>query len=188
MSAHSLDDLSRAIRDTVRNASADKRLITADEVAETLRRLGFGDLLEPSPQVDARHRVAAMLSGLPGVESLASVSGGVAYHDTTVLSRAYARILDRKIAPAVMLAEEVRSNCRDYPRPVSVELFEKPPFDLAPQALRAALETLESDPKFQDIASLTTSEGAAYLFSTLHMRRAHALFLAERDASFALDP
>ena len=65
----------------------------------------------------------------------ASRSGRPLYHDPALLSRSYARLLDDKDVPEALLAEAVRSHSRDYPRPVPVEFFEKPPFNLAPQDL-----------------------------------------------------
>ena len=188
MSPEDQDPLALAILDVVRGASAQMRLVTAEEVEDELRRRGFGESLATPCEAGQGRSVAAVLSGLPGVESLDGVSGGVAYHDTAVLGRAYARILDRKSAPAVMLAEEVRSNCRDYPRPVPVELFEKPPFDLDPETVDATLAAMAADGQYRDIASLATASGAVYLFSCLYLERGYALFLAERQASFTRDP
>jgi len=188
MNAIDEDGLARAIGDTVRSASAKAQLITADAVVEQLRQRGFGKCPGTSPEAGLCLSVAAMLSALPDIAPLASVSGSIVYHDTTVLSRTYARILDRKSASAMLLAEEVRSNSRNYPRPVPRELFEKPPFDLAPETITAVLKALASGQEFRDIASVTTSAGAVYLFSDLYLERGYAAFLAEQDASFAMNP
>lgn len=180
--------LTRAVLDAVREASAQMRLVTAEEIAEELRRRGLAERSATLSETGPSLSVAAVLASLPGVESLASVSGGVVYYDAALLSGGYARILDRKGLTAVMLAEEVRSNSRDYPRPVARELFEKPPFDLAPETVEATLAAMADDGQYHDIASLTTASGAVYLFSSLYLERAYALFLAEREASFVMDP
>lgn len=188
MSAEDQDALALAILDAVRDASGQMRLVTAEEIAEELRRRGLAEHSATLSETEPGLSVAAVLSGLPGVESLASVSGGVVYHDAALLSGGYARILDRKSVAAVMLAEEVRCNCRDYPRPVPRELFEKPPFDLAPETVEATLAAMAEDGQYRDIASLATASGAVYLFSSRYLERAYALFLAEREASFVMDP
>ena len=188
MSAVGEDWPPRAILETVRRASAQARLLTADAVVAELRQSGCGEDLATAADAQPCRSVAAILSELPDIASLASVSGHTVYHDTTVLSRTYARILDRKSATAVLLAEEIRSNSREYPRPVPLELFEKPPFDLSPEIVRVALEAMASCREFEDIASLTTSAGAVYLFSTLYLERDYAAFLAEQDASFVMNP
>ena len=120
--------------------------------------------------------------------ALTSRSGRTLYHAPALLSRSYARLLDNRDAPDTLVAEAVRSNSRDYPRPVSVELFEKPPFGLAPQDLAAILAAMAAKPEFGDIASVTTSTGTAYLFSSRYLPRAYAAFLAEQDASLAMNP
>ena len=110
------------------------------------------------------------------------------YHDPALLSHSYARILDRKGCPAVLLAEEIRVNSREYPRPVPVELFEMPPFDLTPGAIEAVLTAMAADPAYRDITFTTTTMGTVYLFSSLYLERGYATFLAEQDESFAINP
>lgn len=188
MTADDAPSLARAAGETVREASAAACLIAADEILARLRARGLGEQLETPPGTDPCQRLAATLSGLPGIASFVSLSGDTVYHDPTLLSRTYARILDRKSAPAVLLAEEVRSHSREYLRPVPLELFAAPPFHLAPETLAAVLAALAADPAFRDIASTTTSTGDAYLFSSLYLEHNHAAFLAEQDASCALNP
>ena len=86
------------------------------------------------------------------------------------------------------MAEAVRSHSRDYPRPVPVELFEKPPFNLGAQDLADILKSLAADPEYQDIATIRASTGTTYLFSCLHLTRAYAAFLAEQEASLPMNP
>ncbi len=188
MSARDEPDLARAALETVREASAATRLIAADEILERLRALGFDDRLETPPGADPCPRLTAVLSGLPGIASFASLSGRILYHDPALLSRTYARLLDHKDAVEVLLAEEIRSNSRDYPRPVPAALFEKTPFDLAPETIAAALDAMAANPAFRDITATRTSLGTVYLFSSLYLERGHATFLAEQDESLALNP
>jgi len=180
--------LDQAICETVREASAAARLIAADEVVDQLRQHGLGECPEMLPEADPCRRVTAVLSELPDIAAFVSLSGRTVYHDPALLSRTYARILDRKGNPAVLLAEEVRSNSREYPRPVPVELFEAPPFDLSPETIEATLRALAADPAFRDITFTTTALGAVYLFSSRYLERRYATFLAEQDESFAMDP
>jgi len=188
MSAIDQGSLARAVRETVCAASAAARLIAADEVVDQLRQHGFGECPEMLPETDQCLGVTAVLSELPDIASFVSLSGRTVYHDPALLSRTYARILDRKDNPAMLLAEEVRSNSRDYPRPVPVELFEAPPFDLSPEIIEATLTAMAADPVYQDITFTTTALGSVYLFSSRHLERSYATFLAEQDESFAMDP
>jgi hypothetical protein len=188
MTADDAESLAQAALQAVREANAATRLPDAEAVLQRLREQGLGECLGEPPGADPCRRLAAVLSGLPDIASFAGLSGRTVYHDPMLLSHTYARILDRKNAPAVLLAEEIRSNSRQYPRPVPVALFEKPPFDLTPEAIAAALAALAAQPAYRDITAITTSTGAAYLFSSLYMERNHAAFLAQQDASCAMNP
>ncbi|WP_428567005.1 MAG: hypothetical protein ACP59X_07170 [Solidesulfovibrio sp. DCME] len=181
-------DPARAVVALIRQASAAGRPIGAREVLEGLRAGGFAPCPEASPEADSQPWLAAVLSGQPGIASFAGLSGQVLYHDPALLSRTYARILDRKGSPVALVAEEIRANSRDYPRPVPVTLFAAPPFDLTPQALDAARSAMAASPEYDDIASVTTSTGAVYLFSTRHLERPYAAFLAEQHETFAQNP
>lgn len=136
----------------------------------------------------AAQRIDAVLGTHQGIASFASLSGETLYHDPEVLSATYARIVDRKAAPLALMAEEVRLNSRDYPRPVPVELFEAPPFDLSPEEIRQALQGMAGSAEYEDITFTATSTGAVYLFSLLHLKRGYAEFLAERAENMVLNP
>ena len=188
MSEADAKDLARAVLETVREASVAMRLIAADEILDQLVARGLAKQLPTQPEADPCLLLADILADLPGIAALNSLSGRTVYHDPALLSRTYARILDHKDAPEWLLAEEIRANSRDYPRPVPVELFEKTPFNLAPETIAAALEALSCSQEFRDITSLTTAAGAVYLFSTLYLKRGYAVFLAEQEASLAGNP
>jgi hypothetical protein len=181
-------DLPRAVLETIREASAQPRLIALEELLERLRARGLAGSLEAPPEADSCRRLAALLADLPDVAAFVGRSGRTVCHVPALLSHTYARILDHKDAPELLLAAEIRSNSRDYPRPVPVEFFEKTPFNLAPETIEAALKALSSRQEFQDITSLTTAAGAVYLFSTLYLERGYAVFLAEQEASLAMNP
>ncbi len=188
MNAGDAPDLGRAVLETVREASAAARLIAAEEVLERLVARGFGECLGTAPEGDPCRRLVAVLSGLPAIASLASLSGRTLYHDPALLSRTYARILDRGGDPPRLMAEEIRANSRDYPRPVPVELFEAPPFDLAPAVIEAALKAMAAGEEYRDITFTTTSQGTVYLFSSLYLERNYATFLAQQDETFSMNP
>jgi len=183
-----LADLPRAVLEIIREASAEPRLIALEEILEGLRERGLAKRLETSPPDEPCTALAAIVADRPEIAALTSRSGRTLYHDPALLSRSYARLLDNQDAPDTLVAEVVRSNSRDYPRPVSVELFEKPPFDLAPPDVAAILDAMAAKPEFGDIATIRTSTGTVYLFSSLYLTRAYAAFLAEQEASLAMNP
>jgi len=182
------DALPRAVLETIREASAQPRLIALDEILERLRARGFAERLETPSGVDPCSQLAAILSDLPEIASFVSRSGRTVCHDPALLSRTYARLLDHQDAPEVLLAEAIRSNSREYPRPVPVELFGKPPFRLTPETIDLTIKAMAANPEYQDITSTRTSMGSVYLFSSLYLERSQATFLAEQDDAFALNP
>jgi hypothetical protein len=212
MTARDAAELAQAAAEAVCEASRDQRLVSRDDVLAVLLERGFRDCLEgpgadgndggadpaapdgevnerrTPPEENADARLAGILSGHTGIASFASLSGKTVYHAPELLSRTYARILDRKGSPVALLAEEIRANSRDYPRPVPVELFEAPPFGLPPDAIGAVLRAMAASSEYQDITYTATSTGAVYLFSTLHLERGYAAFLAERAETLAMNP
>jgi hypothetical protein len=181
-------ELPRAVLQIIREASAEPRLIALEEILERLWERGLAERLETAPPDEPGTALAAIVADRPEIAALTSRSGRPLYHDPALLSRSYARLLDNQDAPEALVAEAVRSNSRDYPRPVPVELFEEPPFGLAPQDLAAILAAMAAKPEFGDIATIQTSTGTAYLFSSLYLPRAYAVFLAEQEASLAMNP
>lgn len=147
-----------------------------------------GQNAQDGPPPDLAGQVAAVLAALPGIASFPGLSGEPLFHDARMLSATYARIVDRRNAPLALLAEEVRLNSRDYPRPVPVELFEAPPFSLAPGDILAALKDMAGRPEFADIAWTTAPGGTVFLYSTRHLTPHYAQFLAERSEGLAANP
>lgn len=197
----------------VRRASGELRLLTQaqvlEEVLEAVGAEGQNGAAQHGEAADAQapetvapegQELLALLPGIlpdilpdilaqhPDLASFEGISGQTLYHAPELLSRTYARILDRKGSPLTLMAEEIRTNSRDYPRPVPVELFEAAPFDLTPEDIEQALRSMAADPDFQDIAFATTSSGAVHLFSTRHLERGYAAFLAQRAESLAENP
>jgi hypothetical protein len=190
--------LTAAAAEVALQASREGRLTTRREVLQALAAGGFFEQAEGLGDSDgagqalAEEEASAALAGIladhPRLASFEGLSGQTVYHCPDLLSRTYARILDRKGSPLLLMAEEIRTNSRDYPRPVPVELFEAPPFGLAPEEIEHTLRIMAADPQYQDITFLPTSTGAVYLFSTLHLERRYAQFLAQRSESLAMNP
>lgn len=189
--------LKEAAVEAVREASGQGRLATMEDLLAALE--ADGAFLSPvglvpagleaeGPGEDMPALLAAALAEAPEVACFQSLSGAVLYHAPDLLSHTYARILDRKGSPLLLMAGEIRANSRDYPRPVPVELFEAPPFDLTPEEIGQALQGMATDPKYRDITFTTTPSGAVFLFSTRHLERGYAAFLAQRAESLVQNP
>lgn len=176
-----------ALAEAVREASRAGRLIGGDELLAGLKEHGlFGT---DERQWDMEALMAETLAVHQDLAALESISGKTLYHVPALLSRTYASILDRKGSPVILIAEEIRKNSAEYPRPLPLEIFEGPPFDLTPEQIEDSLKTMAASPEFQDVTFTTTSTGAVYLFSSRYLERHYAAFLAERaDVGLALNP
>jgi hypothetical protein len=179
MSGQESETLCQALAEAIREASRAGQLVGRDELLTDLRaRSLLGPNEADAPDMEAL--LAETLDTYQELAALTSISGEILYHAPSLLSRTYAAILDRKTSPVILIAEEVRRNSAEYPRPVPLELFEQPPFDLIPEQIEASLKSMAASQEFQDISFTTTSSGAVYLFSTRYLERPYAAFLAER--------
>jgi hypothetical protein len=183
----------RAVLVAVRAASREGKLISLAEVRTAALALAAESPSAPGdgPPDEAKltdERLVALLEGHPGVAAFAGIGGETLYHAPDLMSRTYARILDRRGAPTLLMAEEIRANSRDYPRPVPVELFEEQPFGLSRADIETALAGMAASPDFADISFVETPGGAAFLFSQRFLPRPYAQFLAERAESLAENP
>lgn len=176
------------LANVVRDASRAGRLMGMEGLLESLKSRGATDVEGPDfPGIDAL--MDETLASYPEIEALESISGQTLYYVPALLSRTYASILDRKSSPVILMAEEVRRNSADYPRPLPLEIFEESPFDLKPDQIADSLKTMAETPEFHDITFVTTSVGGVYLFSSRFLDRHYAAFLAERaDVGLALNP
>jgi hypothetical protein len=119
--------LSEAAAEAVREASRQGRLCTREDVLAALAAGGFFHPAEGQADADnagqtlAAEEAAAALAGLlaeqPGLASFEGLSGQTVYHAPDLLSQTFARILDRKGSPLLLMAGEIRANSRDYPGP-----------------------------------------------------------------------
>jgi hypothetical protein len=78
-----------------------------------------------------------------------------------------------------LIADTVREESRTYPRPTDLRFFNDPPFSLSDRELREALGMMELRPEFADIKRSRASNGALYLYSSLHLVEALAESLTE---------
>jgi hypothetical protein len=102
------------------------------------------------------------------------------YYSSQGMTQAYALMLLQKLGdPARLIAEVIRQNSASYPRPVPLDMFTHPPFDLTREQVVDCLERMTVEEEYRDIASTTTSASTIFLYSTLHLEPEHASMLAE---------
>jgi hypothetical protein len=163
----------------IRKRSAASQIISESEI--------LGLLKDQHPALldgnRAEEDISAILTQLVlENEDLHKFTGTVyqCYYSSHYMTEAYAKILLHKLdGPLRLVAETVRQNAREYQRPVPLDIFTKPPFDLAHQEILGYLATMATTAGYDDIATTSTSALGIYLYSTSHLEREHAAMLAE---------
>jgi hypothetical protein len=173
-------ELSTDILSIIHNRSSSGQLVRADEILIELHAQGF----IASEDIEHKTHLATLLKQvLQENQDIREVSGpnGIAYyHSVQSMSQTYAGILVWKLEnPLWLIAEVVRKNSQLYPRPVSVDSFLEPPFDLTSEEIEECLTTMGEQKEYQDIAQTITSVGTRFVYSTQHLDPDHAVTLAE---------
>ncbi len=103
------------------------------------------------------------------------------YFSENFMTAAYALHLFRVAEkdPARMVADTVRDESRIYPRPTPAYSFLHSPFNMSEAQLDGVLWQISQRNDMTDIKSTTVSNGALYLYSTLHLTVLHAETMAE---------
>ncbi len=132
------------------------------------------------PDGDIRPTLAEALHEHDDLHELAAEGGARHYYSSQGMTQGYASMLLQKQGdPARLIAEVVRENCVTYPRPVPLDLFTRPPFNLTAEQIMDCLEQMGCREEYRDIASTATSASTVFLYSTLHLEPEHASMLAE---------
>ena len=97
------------------------------------------------------------------------------------MTRAYAAYLYRLAEKDLvgLVVETVREDSRLYPRPTPLDFFLDPPFTFTRDQLDDVLARIRERGDCRDIRESRASNGARYLYSTLHLTVAHAEALTE---------
>jgi len=102
------------------------------------------------------------------------------YYSSRSMTGEYAEILlHAQEGPVRLIAETVRHNASVYRRPVPLDIFAEPPFNLAYRQVLDCLATMAEIEGYDDIGTTITSSSATYLYSTSHLEKEYAVMLAE---------
>lgn len=161
----------KAIVAMIRQNSEAGQLIAESEI---LRRIADQHLLT-SPAADPAEETGKVLEnamdGNEDLHELAAPDGSRYYYSSQFMTHTYAMILLQKQGdPLRLIAEIVRQISEAYPRPVPLDIFTQPPFDLTHQEALNRLERMAAEEEYRDIAATTTSTSRMFLYSTLHLR------------------
>ena len=170
----------KAIIVMIRQSSEAGQLISETEI---LRRVADQQLLA-SPAADPEEEAGKILKKVMeesgDLNELIAQDGSRRYYSSQFMTETYAMILLRKQGDSLrFIAEIVRQNSEVYPRPVPLDIFTRPPFDLTRQEVLNNLERMAAEEEYRDIVPTTTSASRMFLYSTLYLESEHASMLAE---------
>ena len=174
------EEVAGAIAALIRQESKAGKLISGCEI---LCRAADQKLF-PMPAAGTGEEAGNILRKVVGenedLHELAAEDGSRSYYSSHFMTEAYAGILLQKQGDRLrLIAEIVRQNSAAYPRPVPLDLFTQPPFDLTPQEVLNGLEGMSIQDEYEDIKPTITSTSRVFLYSTLHLEPDHASMLAE---------
>jgi hypothetical protein len=163
----------------IREKSAALQLISSSEISALLA----DESLSPSDGDQKSAAIAAILRQLVHETDdlqMLSGTGSRCYYSAHYMTDTYAIILLRKRdGPLRLIAETVRQYACTYQRPVSLDIFTGPPFNLTRHQVLDCLTAMAAAEGCDDILTTSTSANGIYLYSTSHMEAEHAAMLAE---------
>jgi hypothetical protein len=163
------------IADLIRARSSTRKLTALADIEAESNCPGTDRLMEP-----AQTLIQDVTSRHDDIKAVIDSAGHPFYYSERFMTGAYAGVLLLKGEGLLrMMAEVIREQSRIYPRPVPVALFQCSPFDLSEDQISVGLKEMLRKSPYRDIAQLTTSTGALFVYSTNYLDLDHASMLAE---------
>jgi len=165
----------------IREKSKEGHFVMTEEVLSELLNRGFLDSEKEGGRfVEASSILEETLRRNEDLRERKGQGGVSRYYSSLAMSETYATLLIRKEGDfLLMMAEVIRENSAIYPRPVPLDIFMEPPFDLAREKIFECLKKMGEQAEYRDIAQTTTSVGTIFLYSSRHLDPDHASMLAE---------
>jgi len=164
------EDADEKIAARIRQCSEEGRLIAERELqaSATEEPKAFESLLEN------------LLERHDDLHKLTARDGTRKFYSSRCMTEAYAVILLHKEEdPLQLIAEIVRQNSRDYPRPVPLDIFSVEPFGMTAHEVSDCIQKLTADNAYADILVMETVTSRKFLYSARYLEPAHAALLAE---------
>jgi hypothetical protein len=172
--------VSQEIVSFVRDRSREGQLTSRDEL---LQHLIDGKRLSAIPEEQATAFESALRGAFEknlDLQEVADPKGEIQFCSSQYMTEAYTSILLRKKGdPLELMAGIIRENSAVYPRPIPLETFKQPPFDMTEDDIKTCLQQMTGQEEYTDIRQTTSSIGTIYLFSSTHLEPSHASMLAE---------
>jgi hypothetical protein len=166
---------SEAAARIIRERSRAGQLASVEDVAPSEGKAsegGQGDALKDLSRI--------MMEEIKDIREIRSRDGARHYYSTLFMTEAYAGMLLKKEEdPLRLIADLVRENAAQYPRPTPIDVLKVSPFEMSQEGILACLQNMAAGEEYKDIERLSTSAGTVFLYSTRHLDPAHASMLAE---------
>jgi hypothetical protein len=169
-----------AVAGVIRQSSEAGQLISKSEILHRVIDQHLLILQVADPEKEAESILKEAVEESQDLRELANQEGSNHYYSSLLMTESYARILHKKqIHHLQLIAEIIRQDSAVYPRPVPLDMFTQPPFDLTLQEVLNDLERMAAEEEYRDIVQTTTSVSRVFLYSTLHLEPEYASMLAE---------
>jgi len=172
-------DKVQAILDVIIEKSEGGHLITESEIYEcAAKKVPCGDARNLEKGV--RSILNTLIKAKSDIRALESKDGTKLYFSSRRMTDNYATmLLQKRDNEFQLIADVVRQNSKDYPRPVPLDMFCERPFEFSNQTIMEALAKMSANRSYRDIVSMTTSTSRIFLYSSRHLEHDHASMLAE---------
>lgn len=162
----------------IRRISHSGRLADHDELLKEMAGSDSSSLGLNEGIADYDAILKTILSENGDIREIDGADGKHRYYSTNEINEQYARMLARR-GEYGFLAEIIREQSRIYPRPVPLDMFMQPPFDLTLRQVMDCLAEMNKDKNYEDILQTTTSMGTMFLYSVRGLDPVYASVLAE---------
>jgi hypothetical protein len=174
------EDAEQAVTVLIRNCSEEGRLISEDEVLTCATAKNLLDSPPAGRAAESRKILNSILKKKGDVQALVAAEGSRRLYSTQFITEAYAvMLLQTQGDPLQLVAAVIRQNSKIYPRPVPMDFFTLPPFEIAAKDVMDYIVRMAKDKSYKDIVMTATSTTRKYLYSSLYLEPAHAQMLAE---------
>lgn len=174
------EQISQTIARIIRERSETAQLTQSEEIWAQIVGLGLVTSGAADETVNFKAILEQVVQENTDLMEISAENGLAYYYSTRNLSETYAGILvSKEEGPLSVIARVVRENSEIYPRPVSLDFFNRSPFDLTQEEILGCLEKMGAQGEYQDIARTTTSVGTVFLYSSRYLEPDYAFTLAE---------
>ena len=169
-----------AVASMIRQSSEAGQLISESEILHHVMDQHLLALQVEDPEKEVGSILRKAVEENQDLHELANREGSIHYYSSLLMTESYARILHQKqINHLQLIAEIIRQDSAVYPRPVPLDMFTQPPFELTLQEVLNDLERMAAEEEYADIGQTMTSASRVFLYSTLHLEPGYASMLAE---------